>query len=266
MKSVLKAIALAATVAAISYPAQAQVGFWSVQADKQQAVAYDGTSYSYLPDSAVATNGVITCPAGSTCSFMTAGQIAALSTPPSGAAGTPYVPSFTAKDPVTGASATAGPNGATFQNGTASTSVTAGGVSTNGTVSATTLATQDSHGAVYANVGDTLTQYGSQIGANTASIAHLQTLYSSQQGQINSLSGRMDKAYAGIAMATAFEAPQVDPGKRFGLSVNWADFAGVSGFSGVAKFRIDDHWSATGGVAGSQGGQFSGKVGIQTQW
>jgi hypothetical protein len=145
------------------------------------------------------------------------------------------------------------------------TTVNAGSVTAN-SVSATTLSTQDSHGFVYANVGDTLTAYGHHIAANTAGIANLNALYSAQQGQINNLNHRMDKAYGGIAMATAFEAPQVDPGKHFGFSVNYADFAGFSGFSGVGKLRFDDHWSVTGGVAGSQNGQFAGKVGIQTQW
>ena len=160
----------------------------------------------------------------------------------------------------------------------AGTTISGGAVTTNtvnaGTVNATTVhadsvtASSVSAAYVYAdtlatagygNVGQTLTNYGN-------SISNLYSLYNSQQGQINNLNGRMDKAYAGIAMATAFESPQVDPGKRFGLSLNWGEFEGVSAFSSSAKLRFNDNWAATGGAAVSQGGQVAAKVGIQTQW
>ena len=115
-------------------------------------------------------------------------------------------------------------------------------------------------------VDNTLADHGARIGTAETNISALYGLYGAQQGQINNLNSRMDKAYAGIAMATAFESPQVDPGKRFGLSLNWGEFEGVSAFSSSAKLRFNDNWAATGGAAVSQGGQIAAKVGIQTQW
>jgi hypothetical protein len=115
-------------------------------------------------------------------------------------------------------------------------------------------------------VDSTLTNYGNRITTAEGKITNLYSLYGAQQGQINNLNGRMDKAYAGIAMATAFESPQVDPGKRFGISLNWGEFEGVSAFSTSAKLRFNDNWAATGGAAVSQSGQTAAKIGIQTQW
>jgi Collagen triple helix repeat (20 copies) len=128
--------------------------------------------------------------------------------------------------------------GGTLSVGTGAAQTTING--STGVLYAPTLATTG-----YANVGAALT---------------------SQQGQINGLNANMNKAFAGIAMATAFEAPQVDPGHHYGFSVNAADFNGVGGFSGVGKIRFDDHFSVTGGAAASQSGQFSGKIGAQVQW
>jgi hypothetical protein len=157
-------------------------------------------------------------------------------------------------------------DGMSTTNGTHTTTVTANGVTTTGTVSAAVVSAGVLSTTGYSDVGSTLTSYDTRISANAAGISSLGALYSAQQGQINNLNGRMDKAYAGIAMATAFESPQVDPGKHFGIALNWGEFEGVSAFSTMGKFRFNDNWSATAGGAVSQGGQFSAKAGIQTQW
>ena len=134
-----------------------------------------------------------------------------------------------------------------------STVLSATGLTTTGTVSA---------GEVYAggvNVGATLSHYGSQIGT-------LENLYAGQQVQINNLSGRMDKAYAGIAMAGAMHDPQVDPGHTFGLSFSAADFSGVAGFAGSAKWRINNNFAVGGGGAFSDKGEGLGRVYGELQW
>jgi YadA-like membrane anchor domain len=267
MKGILKATAVMAVMGVTANHAAAQFTD-TVTYPTSQYVAVDGSNNPITaPAGLINSNGTFTA-ACVGCSWVSG-------TPVSGQA-TYNTLGISSANNVTGNSATVNADGASFQNGTSVTSVAPTGVTTNGTVtansvvansvSATVLSTQDSHGYFYANVGDALTADRTGIAANSAAISSLQNLYAVQQGQINNLNARMDKAYGGIAMATAFEVPQVDPGKHFGFSVNYADFAGYSGFSGVGKLRFDDHWSMTGGVAGSSNGQFAGKVGFQTQW
>jgi len=97
----------------------------------------------------------------------------------------------------------------------------------------------------YANIGNTLTF---------------------QQGEINGLNSRMDKAYQGIAMATAFDKPFLGENQKFGISGGFGDFAGVSAGSVNAIFRFNQNWTATGGVSFSQGGQVAGKGAIGFAW
>ena len=118
-----------------------------------------------------------------------------------------------------------------------------------GYVGANVLATQDSAGLAYGNVGDTLTSHQSQIN----------TLSTYTHDQVKKLSG-------GIATATAFESPQVDPGKHFGVALNWGEFNGYSGFAASGKFRFTDTWAATAGIGVDQNSNVSAKAGIQAQW
>lgn len=115
-------------------------------------------------------------------------------------------------------------------------------------------------------VDSTLANYGNRITSAEGKITNLYGLYGAQQNQITALSGRMDKAYAGIAMASAFHAPQVDPGHTFGLSLSAADFAGVGGFSGAAKWRINNNFAVGAGGAFSDRGQAAGQVYGEVQW
>lgn len=123
-----------------------------------------------------------------------------------------------------------------------------GGLSAD-SATAVVLSTQDSAGTVYGNVGNTLTSQQSQISA----------LSSYTHKQVGLLSG-------GIATATAFESPQVDPGKKFGVALNWGEFNGYSGFAASGKFRLTDTWAATAGVGVDQNSNVSAKAGIQAQW
>lgn len=115
-------------------------------------------------------------------------------------------------------------------------------------------------------VNSTLANYGAEISQNTANISKLFALYNGQQLQINSLNSQMKKAFAGIAGATAYEAPQVDPGKTFGFSLNYADYQGWSALSAVGKWRINNNIAVTGGTSLMQEGVYSFKVGAQVQW
>jgi hypothetical protein len=115
-------------------------------------------------------------------------------------------------------------------------------------------------------VDGTLANHETRITQNTTDIHNLYGLYGSQQNQINNLSGRMDKAYSGIAMASAFHAPQVDPGHTFGLSISAADFAGVGGFSGAAKWRVNNNFAVGAGGAFSDRGEATGQVYGEVQW
>lgn len=122
--------------------------------------------------------------------------------------------------------------------------VLANGVAAN-VVEAGVLATQDSAGTVYGNVGDTLSQHGSQL---------------------NALNGRVDEAFEGVAMALAMESPQVDPGKRFGISLNYGNFEGEGAFAAAAKLRFDENFAGTAGVGYGQSGTVGFRAGVQAQW
>jgi len=133
----------------------------------------------------------------------------------------------------------------TFTDG-AGTTISGGNVTAN-TVSANVLSTNG-----YANVGTALT------GINSTLL--------SQQGQITSLNGRMDKAYGGIAMATAFDKPLIGHDQKFGVSAGWGDFSGYNAGSINGAFRLTNNLSLAGGIAFSQGGQVAGKVAAGFSW
>lgn len=158
---------------------------------------------------------------------------------------------------VSGTSATlVTPNGIVTQDSSGNATVVApGGVATTGVVvangvaanvvAAGVLTTQDSDGTVYGNVGDTL---------------------SSHEGRINALDGRVDQSFEGVAMALAMESPQVDPGKRFGISLNYGNFEGEGAFAAAAKLRFDENFAGTAGVGYGQSGTVGFRAGVQAQW
>jgi hypothetical protein len=97
-------------------------------------------------------------------------------------------------------------------------------------------------------------------------LAQLDSQVAGLQNQMFNLGRRMDKAYAGIAMAMAMESPQVDPGHKFGVSMNWGTFEGYNAGSFNGKFRFDDNISLTGGFGFAEKGTVGGRAGLQFQW
>jgi hypothetical protein len=123
------------------------------------------------------------------------------------------------------------------------------------------LVTTDANGNLASDGGktfQTLADHGAAIDGLTRSVA-------AQGVQISHLNDKMKGAYAGIAMATAYEAPQVDQNHKFGLAVNWGHFEDMNALSAVGKFRVNDNWAVTAGFATADS-KFSAKAGIHTQW
>lgn len=85
--------------------------------------------------------------------------------------------------------------------------------------------------------------------------------------QLQHLDGKTDKAFEGVAMALAMESPQVDPGKRFGVSLNYGNFEGESAIAGAAKLRFNDNWFGNAGVGyGFSSNTVGFKAGVSAQW
>jgi len=88
-----------------------------------------------------------------------------------------------------------------------------------------------------------------------------------QDVAIDKLNGRVDEAFEGVAMALAMESPQVDPGKVFGISLNYGNFEGEHALAAAAKVRFDDTWSGTAGLGYGMGSNTLGvRAGVQAQW
>lgn len=84
---------------------------------------------------------------------------------------------------------------------------------------------------------------------------------------IGHLDGKVNKAFDGIAIATAMESPQVDPGKRFGVSLSWGNFEGSNAFAAAAKLRFTDNIAGTAGIGyGLSEHTVATRAGVQFQW
>jgi trimeric autotransporter adhesin len=83
---------------------------------------------------------------------------------------------------------------------------------------------------------------------------------------------RIDKAYEGVAIAMAVQNPVLTGSDRFGVSVNWGEFAGSSAFGAAAVGIVGQNLLGTGeklGLTGGIGGsnnQVAGRVGLQLTW
>jgi hypothetical protein len=88
---------------------------------------------------------------------------------------------------------------------------------------------------------------------------------------------RIDRADQGIAIAMAVQNPILTGGDRFGISVNWGDFAGnnavglaAAGVVGQNLFGTGEKMAVTGGFGFGTGGhsenQVSGRAGFQFTW
>jgi phage shock protein A len=97
-------------------------------------------------------------------------------------------------------------------------------------------------------------------------LSALDSQVSALRGQMYNLNNRVDKAYSGIAMAMAMESPQVDPGHKFGVALNWGTFEGYNAGAFNGKFRFDNNISITGGVSVAEKGTVGGRAGLQFQW
>ena len=120
----------------------------------------------------------------------------------------------------------------------AGTTVSGGQVTTN-TVSANAggfgiLATEDSHGTVYGNVGNTLTTYG-------ADISTLYGLYGSQQAQINSVRNLANKALQSAAIVAAFPELHFGPGDWLAVGAGGADAGGQGAWGLAAGALVSPH-------------------------
>lgn len=116
-------------------------------------------------------------------------------------------------------------------------------------------------------VGKTLATHGEALDAHRAALIDHEGRISANEAHIKSLNQRVDEAYEGIAMAMAMDAPQVDPGHKFGISARWGTFEGANAFAGAFKYRINDNWAAVGGAGvGVEEGTFGATAGFEAQW
>lgn len=119
--------------------------------------------------------------------------------------------------------------------------------------------------------GGSLETWATGVDATNATQTALLSQHSGQiaalEGDVSKLFKKNEQAFEGIAIALAMESPQVDPGKRFGISLNYGNFEGESALAAAAKLRFDDTWAGTAGVGYGMGRQTLGvRAGIQAQW
>lgn len=275
----------------------------SYSADQSRAVIFDGTSYTDVDASGVNPDGTFKTGAGdpcgavgAVCSWMKNADIAALGAAYSTTAANPALYTKlggTVSDAMTGGKISASTDNVTLSNETgASTTVTADGVKTTGTVDAKTVivngrdveSSLTAHDAQLANhetritatntrlnefngTGGSLESWASGVNGQITAMQNDFTAYKAYVGnQVSRLDGRIDKAYAGVAIALAMESPQVDPGKHFGLAINWGEFEGENAGALSAKIRFDHMWSLTAGVGTSTSGTVGARAGLQAQW
>ena len=83
---------------------------------------------------------------------------------------------------------------------------------------------------------------------------------------------RIDKVNQGVAIAMSVQNPVLTGSDRFGVAVNWGDFAGynavggtVVGIIGQNVFGGGEKFGLTGGF-GASSNQVAGRVGVQLTW
>jgi hypothetical protein len=124
-----------------------------------------------------------------------------------------------------------------------------------------------------ASTNTRLNEFNGTGGSVESWATSVDTLNYNQNNRLNNIDShlgvldkKMEKAYEGVAMALAMESPQVDQGKKFGLSVNWGTFEGENAFAAAGKIRFDNTWSGTAGIGVGTAGTVGGRAGIQAQW
>jgi hypothetical protein len=124
-------------------------------------------------------------------------------------------------------------------------------------------AIQDARLNSFNGTGGSLESWASGVDATNASQS---SAINALQGDVSKLNGRVDEAFEGVAMALAMESPQVDPGKHFGIALNYGNFEGENAFAAAAKIRFDDTWAGTAGVGLGGSGTVGLRAGVQAQW
>src|SRR5262249_30678200 len=120
-----------------------------------------------------------------------------------------------------------------------STSVSTGTVNAN-TVNANNVTANNATVAnsLTVNPGANVNFGGNQLHGVAAGVAPADAVNVGQLGSaVNTLNQRIDKANEGIAIAMSIQNPVLTGSDRFGVAVNWGDFAGNSA-GGVAAVGI----------------------------
>ncbi|MEP6394038.1 MAG: YadA-like family protein, partial [Alteripontixanthobacter sp.] len=112
------------------------------------------------------------------------------------------------------------------------------------------------------------------MNTNSANIASLQQLTSTQQGQINTLFGEtasnraaIDRANEGVAMALAMESPMLPAGTNFGLSGGVGYFEDQGAGTIALSARIGENAAFSAGVGvGFDSGEIGARGGFQVAW
>ena len=144
--------------------------------------------------------------------------------------------------------------------GANTTTISGGNVTTTGTVTASAvsagvISTQDSHGTGYGNVGDTLTSQQGQITNNAAGISNLNSLYHTQQGEINAVDAKANKALQSAAITASLPQLHFANGDWLSVGVGGADAGGTGAWAlaAGALIRPNVMIGVKGGMSGNTG-------------
>jgi hypothetical protein len=121
--------------------------------------------------------------------------------------------------------------------------------------------------------GNRVTNIGAPVAAtDAANKAYVDTVSSSTNQRIDTANQRIDKANQGIAIAMSVQNPVLTGGDRFGVAVNFGDFAGNNAVGAAAVGILDKNFFGGGEKFGLTGGfgvsnnQAAGRVGMQLTW
>lgn len=155
-----------------------------------------------------------------------------------------YDPSIALNNGVTGDTLKLGTSGVALSNTDgSSTEVTSKGVTTNGTVSAKVLSTQDSAGNVYANVGDELSTHNGQIAALNNVTASQGAAINANTALLSQHSAILDEHSKGIAIAMALPDAWLGDKEKFAIAGNIGGFGDETAVGFAAIARLDQNWS-----------------------
>lgn len=141
-----------------------------------------------------------------------------------------------------------------------------GGATISNNLTVTPNTTVDMGGNRIENVGAPVTS------TDAANKAYVNSAIGSANQRIDQANQRIDRADQGIAIAMAVQNPVLTNGDRFGVAVNFGDFAGYNaigatavGIIGHNVFGGGEKFGLTGGF-GVSSNQAAGRVGVQLTW